>query len=415
MQTEKSNQVTTISQMMIWFGASISIAEILTGTLVAPLGLQQGLLALIIGHLIGGVCLCLVGLIGSKSRLTSAQSISISFGKYGSVSFSLINTLQLFGWTAVMLVMGSKVLNGITIQFFNYNNEKLWCVVIGALICLWVIIGMKNLAKVNRFVITALLIFSVILGFSVFRGGAVGLAPGMGDITFGGAVELNVAMALSWMPLISDYTCRLKKKASATIATVGSYIVGSFIMFLVGFGAALYAGTDDIYVIMMTAGLGWATLLIVLFSTAATTFMDSYSIGVNVNHLNKKITQKKASVLACAIGVVIAVLIDIGQYESFLYLIGSVFAPFFAILLVDYYIFGKRSIDAKCLINWKNIIIWVIGFVIYRLLMSYNSVIGITVPVMLIIGAICFVVNKIEISLSQKKTKPINFLEKSGD
>ena len=38
---------------LIWFGAGVSIAEILTGTYLAPLGFGKGLMAIILGHLIG--------------------------------------------------------------------------------------------------------------------------------------------------------------------------------------------------------------------------------------------------------------------------------------------------------------------------------------------------------------------------
>ena len=40
---------------LIWFGAGVSIAEILTGTYLAPLGLWKGIAAILLGHLIGCV------------------------------------------------------------------------------------------------------------------------------------------------------------------------------------------------------------------------------------------------------------------------------------------------------------------------------------------------------------------------
>ena len=38
---------------LIWFGAAVSIAEILTGTYYAPMGFKDGFLAIIVGHTIG--------------------------------------------------------------------------------------------------------------------------------------------------------------------------------------------------------------------------------------------------------------------------------------------------------------------------------------------------------------------------
>ena len=60
-----TNQKTSVfSNALIWFGAGVSIAEIITGTYFAPLGFGKGLLAVIIGHIIGCTMLFLAGLIG---------------------------------------------------------------------------------------------------------------------------------------------------------------------------------------------------------------------------------------------------------------------------------------------------------------------------------------------------------------
>ena len=51
---EKDKKGTGIlSNSIIWFGAGVSIAEILTGTYFAPLGFAKGISAIIIGHVIG--------------------------------------------------------------------------------------------------------------------------------------------------------------------------------------------------------------------------------------------------------------------------------------------------------------------------------------------------------------------------
>ena len=87
-------------------------------------------------------------------------------------------------------------------------------------------------------------------------------------------------------------------------------------------------------------------------------------------------------------------LVSMSHYENFLYLIGSVFAPLFAILFVDYFLLHKTDINTNHSYNVSNMILWFIGFIAYRLLMPYDSIIGITLPVMLIIGVLCFNTNK---------------------
>ena len=76
---------------LIWFGAAVSIAEILTGTYFAPLGFGKGLLAILLGHVIGCVMLYLAGLIGGKVRKSAMDTAKMSFGSKGALLFCILN------------------------------------------------------------------------------------------------------------------------------------------------------------------------------------------------------------------------------------------------------------------------------------------------------------------------------------
>ena len=392
MKSHEENKVSTFSQVLLWFGAAVSIAEIITGALLAPLGLGQGLLSIVVGHIIGAVILLLGGYIGAQSGLSSSMSARISFGKYGSYGFSALNLLQLLGWTAIMIVNAAKAMDAITGQLWSFTNEGLWCVVIGLLICVWVLLGNNGLAKLNTAVMFLLLAFSLVLGFVVFRGSGTP-HPTEEQMSFGAAVELNVAMSLSWLPLISDYTRNLKKPVGGTVGSVLGYLAGSVLMYVIGLGAALFAGTSDISAILLAAGMGLVALVIVVFSTVTTTFLDVYSAGVSIVNLSKKANEKAGAIVVCVLGTLLAMFASMSQYENFLYLIGSAFAPIFAILFADYYVAGRRSAEPERAINVKNVILWVIGFVGYRLLMPYATFAGITLPVMAAIGIISVALN----------------------
>ena len=100
--------------------------------------------------------------------------------------------------------------------------------------------------------------------------------------------------------------------------------------------------------------MGLAALLIVLFSTVTTTFLDVYSAGVSAANLSERLNEKTVAVLVCALGTVLAASVSMEQYENFLFFIGSVFAPLFSILFVDYWLFGRREIDPGRLLDLKN-------------------------------------------------------------
>ena len=99
----KNTHITQPQFAMIWFGAALSIAEIMTGTYLAPLGLTQGLYAIILGHIIGGILLFGAGLIGGRLQQGSMNTTAFSFGPLGAKGFAFLNMLQLIGWTSIMI------------------------------------------------------------------------------------------------------------------------------------------------------------------------------------------------------------------------------------------------------------------------------------------------------------------------
>ncbi|HSP47369.1 MAG TPA: cytosine permease, partial [Clostridiaceae bacterium] len=200
----ENRKTTTLSNSLLWFGASVSIAEIFTGTLIAPLGFRRGLLAIVIGHAVGCFLLYLAGLIGARSGKSAMETVGFSFGSRGRILFAGLNVLQLVGWTAVMIIGGARAMTIILGSALGFKGELLFCLVIGGLILLWVLMGITNLGKVNVFAVTGLLLLSVLLSFVVFNGG-IPVFTG-GTMSFGMALELSIAMPRSWLPLISDYT-----------------------------------------------------------------------------------------------------------------------------------------------------------------------------------------------------------------
>ena len=379
---------------MIWFGAGVSIAEILTGTYLAPLGFGRGLAAIIVGHIIGFLMLFLAGVIGGKARKSAMETVKMSFGQKGSILFSVLNVLQLVGWTAIMIYDGALAADGIM-----STGRWIWCLIIGALIVLWIMIGITNLGKVNVIAMTALFILTLILCKVIFfDSGAVGMAADE-SMTFGAAVELSVAMPLSWLPLISDYTREAKEPVKATAASAIVYGIVSCWMYVIGMGAAIYTGEYDIAQIMLKAGLGAAGLLIIIFSTVTTTFLDAYSAGISSESIVSKWNGKHVAVAVTVIGTAAAIVYPMDNITDFLYLIGSVFAPMIAIQIADFFILRKDH--SVSMVNVPNMAVWVIGFLAYRVLMNVDMIVGNTLPDMIITIILCLIVNKIINSVSK--------------
>ncbi len=369
---------------LIWFGAGVSIAEILTGTYLAPLGMGKGLAAIIVGHIIGCLMLFLAGVIGGKVRKSAMETVKMSFGQKGSILFAVLNVLQLVGWTAIMIYDGALAADGVM-----HTGRWIWCLVIGALIILWIVIGITNLGRINTVAMAALFILTLILCKVIFTGSGAG-TPSDDSMTFGAAVELAVAMPLSWLPLISDYTREAKEPVKATAVSAVTYGIVSCWMYVIGMGAAIITGEYDIAQIMLKAGLGILGLLIIVFSTVTTTFLDAYSAGISSESIFAGLKGKYVAVVVTVIGTIGAIVYPMDDITDFLYLIGSVFAPMIAVQIADFFILKKKKSETG--FDWCNLLIWLAGFILYRVLMNIDMLLGNTLPDMVLTILLCMIV-----------------------
>ena len=380
-------KTSTFQNGLIWFGAGVSLAEILTGTAFAPLGMAKGLAAILIGHIIGCAMMLLAGLIGGRTGRSAMETVKMSFGQKGGLLFAFLNVLQLVGWTAIMIYDGALAIGGI----FNLGHW-VWCLVIGVLIILWIAVGITDLGWINKLTMAALFLWTLVLCKVIFFSGSAMAASGEA-MTFGAAVELAVAMPLSWLPLISDYTREAEKPVQATWVSVLVYGLVSCWMYVIGMGAAIFTGEYDIAQIMVKAGLGIAGLLIVVFSTVTTTFLDAYSAGISAESIFAKWNGKWIAVAVTILGTICAILFPMDDITNFLYLIGSVFAPMIAILIADFFVLHHDHIKES--FNWTNLIVWACGFAIYRYLMTVDIPCGNTLPAVVITLVLAVVADKV--------------------
>jgi len=384
MENSSQNNIKTLGFTTLWFGAAVSIAEILSGSLIAPLGFKKGALAIILGHLLGTTVLVLGGLIGTMERLPSIKSTQITFGKYGSILFSLLNILQLTGWTVIMLITGARSLNILSNKLWHYNNNSIWVIVVGALVCVWLVYGKSGWQKLNNVAVILLFLLTLILSYFLIKNNGHLLPMTTAKMSFGGAVELSAVMPLSWLPLIADFTRYAKSNKAGAIGSFIGYFFGSSWMYLIGLGICIKAGTSDPASIMLTLGLGPIAVFIIILAVVTTTFMDAYSAGVSSTNITNRLSEKTIAIIITILGTGFALKLNLEQYENFLYAIGSVFAPMFAILLTDYFILKNKKINKAVKLNITSIIVWIIGIFLYYRFINIDFVMGATLPVMVI-------------------------------
>lgn len=377
---------------LIWVGAGVSVVEILTGTFLAPLGWQQGILAILLGHLIGCTLFFCAGLIGAKTGKSAMETVQRSFGTRGSVLFSSANVLQLIGWTAIMIFTGAQISAALSDALWHTGSHALWSVIIGALIVGWIYRGGSDVGLLKKLSLWLMLAVTLWLSWKIFSGSGAAKLP-ESEMSFGLAVELSAVMPLSWLPLVSDYTRRAAKPRAATAAAAIAYFFTSCWMYILGLGAVLFLQQSDIAQILLTAGLGIGGVLVVILSTVTTTFLDAYSVGMSAKAITPKCSEIRIGAAVTVVGAVLAALLPVTQVEGFLLMIGSVFAPMVAVLIADYFVLKHDASDRE--FDFVGLILWLGGFLLYRALLNEETPLGITFPVMLAIFVITAAVRKL--------------------
>jgi len=410
---------------LLWAGAAISLAEIWAGSLVVPLGLGLGLWAILLGHLIGNTPFALGGLMGSRWGIPTMVSVRPSFGIRGSYFAAALNVIQLIGWTAVMLIVCGQAADAIS-KFYGFSNLNLWIILSGVITTLWAVVGHRFWKWLQRISVFVLLILCVAMTYIVFQEygwGMLSQVPRKGDFPFMVGMDLVIAMPISWLPLVSDYSrFAMDSKRSFWGTWIGYFIVSSW-MYLIGLMATLATQSPDPSGVVMNLMLkfGWAipALIIVLFSTFTTTFLDIYSTAISSLNIFPKLGERTGIWIGGILGIIVAIIFPaLLDYEHFLLFIGAMFCPLFGIVLVDHFLIRRGVIDLEDLykregkywfskgINPRAIISWAIGFAIYlgfspmlmekvlQIKAAFPWPLGSSLPSMILAGLIYWFVRK---------------------
>ena len=364
------NRTGLFTNMIIWFGVAISVSEIQAGIQIGSAAPINSIwVPLILGHAIGGVLLYFVGLIGARLRVNAMESIKSTFGNFGSKFFAMLNVLQLIAWVAVLNAQGALALMGLNVPI----SFALTCIILAVLIAIWVFIGLQRTSKITSIIMIILTLLLAILSVKLLGMGGYHLMPvkNSATLTFWNIFEISIAMPISWLPVIGDYTKDVKSPKKATALSALAYTVASLWMYFIGI-EIVCIGTLDISQAILISGLGVQGVFILVLSTVTTNFLATNSAGESAKAIFNRLNPKIAGVIVSFLSAILAISGIMDHYISFLYLISSVFAPMASVLVVSFY-FGKGNNKAK---DWYwNIFSWFAGFIVYQITASFDSII----------------------------------------
>lgn len=366
---------------VLWGDLSVGLLVMVTGGLLVPaLGLASATLAIVVGATLGCLALALAGVAGQREGVPGMVLFRPSLGMRGSYVPSILNLLQLVGWTAVEFWAMASVANVASREAFGIDAYHGWLIVV-ALVCTALAIGGPVLVVrrwLERFGIWVLLATTAYLSWRLVVVGDVGALwarPGSGGLPFWLAVDLVIVMPVSWLPLVADYTRFARTDARSLAGTFAGSFVGTAWFYLLG--VALVAGVGaagDVIGIGSAAATvagGGVLLVALLVGESDNAFANLYSAAVSARNVRPSAPQPLLIVVVGAIAFALASTLTLERYEVFLLLIGSVFVPLAGVLAADYLIvargrYGEAEVFAAPAWRVRSFIPWVLGFVVYH-------------------------------------------------
>lgn len=397
-----------LEYFILWSSLGVGLLVLLAGTLLVPaLNFRDALLAIIIGTAIGNIPLVLAGWIGSEYAIPTMVTIRPSFGIRGSYFSSFLNLIQLIGWTSFEIIIMAKAANTISIATIDYSNITLW-IIIFTILCLVMAIGGPLLIIrywLEKFAIWIVYGTSIWIAYYILSRIDFNLLAieGQGGLPFLLAIDLVIAMPISWMPLAADYLRFSKDKKRASVGTYFGFFLANFLFYSLGILFVLGAGVYDPILAISTVAYGIPALLLILVDETDNAFADIYSAAISVQNMLPHLSQKILILIIGVIGMLTALIVPIEQYTYFLLLIGSLFIPLFGVVITDYLFVKKRKYITEELylqhgsywyqkgLNIRAIAAWLFGVVSYHLIVFYASWLGGSIP-SLIIAAVIYII-----------------------
>jgi putative hydroxymethylpyrimidine transporter CytX len=332
------------AMFLLWLGAAISISEIYTGGLLAPLGFARGIAVIFVGHLIGTGLLAFGSWISFSRKENAMDSAVFSLGRIGGKLAAFCNVVQLIGWTIVMVVQAGSAVTGV------FPGFPFWAaaLVLSALVLVWALILGSPAGRLNEIAVVLLTCLCVVLFVEAAgKGGGGGLRSAMG-VSLG--IERSIAMPVSWLPLAGDYACKTDSPLCASLMPFAGYFIGSVLMYSLGLYISIGSG-GDIFSFIAGGSFRFAVeplvrCAVVVLSTMTTAFLDLYSAAVSSRLLVKTRNEKLPVFVIGFFALLVSVFFPVAKYEAFLTAflsaIGMVFTPIYSVIFLDFLLKRRR-------------------------------------------------------------------------
>jgi putative hydroxymethylpyrimidine transporter CytX len=364
-----------LDQLGFWGNLGVSLLgfagaiSVLTPAGAAPLGLGAAVTAIVVGSVIGGAMLGASLVLGARTGAPAMVLLRGLLGARASFLPTALNIAQCLGWAVFELVVISTGLQGLA-GHAGLDAPRWACVLVAGVVTTALTIRPLGVIRVLRRYVTVLVVAAlVVLVVGLLRRHSAPVTGSWGGFWL--AVDAVVALTISWVPLGADYSRHSRSGRAAFAGGFAGYGVTQVACLLIGVVALseVQQDGDRIFDLFLSLPAGVAAFAVLVLRETDQSFANVYSTAVSVQNIVPRWDRRVLTLAIGALTTLVAVVLDIGQYTDFLYLIGSVFIPLSGVLIACWLRVGSAGWDVsrRAPVRPAMLVAWLVGFVVYQL------------------------------------------------
>jgi putative hydroxymethylpyrimidine transporter CytX len=379
----------------LWFSLGVGLLVMQVGAYLVPaVGSRDAAIAIVLGSLIGAGLLAWTARLGCQTGLSSAALMHATYGSAFARLPVLLNMAQLIGWTTFELVIMRDGTAAIGQQSFGLELDSAWGRVLTTL--LWggvlVLLLSRPMTQLVRKIVSRValpLVIASLLWLTWQFGGqvqALGLEafwarPGNGSMGMLSAMDLVMAMPVSWLPLVADYARYGTSGKSALRGTWLGYALAN--MWCYGLGVMVVTvaapGTDLVSALLLAQG-GLLALTLILVDEVDNAYGDVYSGAVSGHSLKPTWSVRQWGLALAVLCTGLALVLPMHSLEPFLLMLSSVFVPLYGVILGRLALAGGAVTGNSKAVDWSAALLWLGGIGCYHALGAWAPQFGAALP-----------------------------------
>jgi nucleobase:cation symporter-1, NCS1 family len=364
--TEPPRPLGFVDQLAMWGNLGISLFGPLTGALIATTAGSVGLAlaAIVVGCGIGAMLLGASAVMGATTGAPAMVTLRGLVGRRGSVLPTLLNIAQNIGWATMEIIVISTAAVAVLGETWRWP----FVILAGAAATTMAVRPLGSVRLLRKIMVWLVLAASIFLFVQVLLQPEQSI-PQESVLGFWPAVDLAIAGVVSFAPLAADYSRHSRTRKAAFWGASLGYGLAAIAYYALGVFAVLNLGASDVITALVTLPAGAIAITILLVDEVDEVFANVYSTTMSVHNLIPKLDRRIIALIIGATATLLAGLLNFGQYQSFLFLIGSVFVPLYAVAAVDFFLVRRQQWDVSdaSRLRAAPVIAWACGFIAYQL------------------------------------------------